>query len=166
MSPRPGGYIPRKTPPLRQKMHLPVASAVLGTLPKLAAAALTRATRCAGERRAVAVAADVAQTYELVEHSVACLLDEVVDVGGGLAPCADGREDADVDDTGVEFALLHVEDVTVVRNDDGDDGDFSLDGEVEGTLFEGKELGLFGVGAGAFGEDEDVLALGAHGLGG
>lgn len=51
----------------------------------------------------------------------------------------------------------------VVCDDDGDDGDLGLDGEVEGALFEGEEGWGGGVGAGAFGEDEDGLFGGLHG---
>jgi hypothetical protein len=104
----------------------------------------------------------VAQPYQLLEHRVARLLHERVDVLRGHALGADRREDADVDDAGAERALLDVQDVCVVCNDDGDDGDLGLDGEVERALFEGQQLRLVGVGARALGEDEDGLALGAH----
>ena len=66
----------------------------------------------------------------------------------------------------MEFALLHVEDVAVVCDDNGNDGDAGLDGEVEGALFEGEEVWGVVVGAGAFGEDVDGLAVLVHLLGG
>lgn len=38
----------------------------------------------------------------------------------------------------------------------------SLNGWVEGALFEGQQVGVLVVGAGAFGEDEDGLVGGVH----
>lgn len=56
--------------------------------------------------------------------------------------------------------------VGVVCDNDGDDGDAGLDGEVESALFKRKEVGGGEVGAGAFGEDPDALLVIADGVDG
>lgn len=71
----------------------------------------------------------------------------------------------DGDDAGAEYHALDVEDVAVICNNDGDNGDAGLDGKVESALFEGQQYGVLGVAASAFGEHVDALLLALNLLG-
>lgn len=76
------------------------------------------------------------------------------------------RRTFDGDAARVKDEALEVQDVAVVGDDAGDDGDAGLDGEVKRALLEGQQSGLLCVAAGALGEHVDALALGANLLGG
>ena len=49
--------------------------------------------------------------------------------------------------------------MAVVGNDNGHNGDLSLDSQVERALLEGQHLGLLGVAPGSLGEHVDALLL-------
>jgi hypothetical protein len=56
--------------------------------------------------------------------------------------------------------------VAVVRNDDWDDRDLGLDGEMESALFEWEEVRVVVVASRAFGKDKDTLSVVVHLFGG
>lgn len=56
--------------------------------------------------------------------------------------------------------------MAVVGDDNRNDGDASLNGEMESALLERQKDGILGVASGAFGEHVDALALGLDFLGG
>lgn len=52
--------------------------------------------------------------------------------------------------------------MSIVLGDDRHDGYTGLDRQMERALLEGQQSGLVGVTPGAFGEDENTLAVRAH----
>jgi hypothetical protein len=118
------------------------------------------------KRHAISRPRNMRQPDQLLQHRIPCPDHQAIHIRGRHALGRNRGQHADIDGAGVEYLLLHVQYVGVVCDGDGDDGDLGLDGEMEGTLLEGEQHGLFGIGACAFGEDEDVLAFGAHRLGG
>lgn len=57
---------------------------------------------------------------------------------------------------------LHMQHITVICDHDWHNGHLRLHSKMESALFERQHIRLGGVGAGAFGEDVDALALGIH----
>lgn len=60
----------------------------------------------------------------------------------------------------VEDKILDVQDVAVVGNDTGHNGNPGLNGKIEGAFLEGQKNGVLCVAASALGKHEDALALG------
>lgn len=61
--------------------------------------------------------------------------------------------------SGVKDQVLHVENVAIVGNDNGHNGDLSLNSQVESALLEGQQLGFLRVAPGSLGEHVDTLLL-------
>lgn len=66
----------------------------------------------------------------------------------------------------VKDPVLNVQDVAVVGDNDGNNGNASLDSEVEGALLKRQQDGILGIASSAFGEHVDALFLGLDLLGG
>lgn len=67
---------------------------------------------------------------------------------------------------GIEDAVLRVENVAVVGNNTGNNGNAGLYSEMESALLKGKQRRLLGVATSAFREHVDTLSLGLDFVGG
>lgn len=68
-------------------------------------------------------------------------------------------------DAAVENLLLEAQDIAVVRDNDRDNRDLSLDRKMESALLEGEKFRAIGIRARALGEDVDALLLVLHEVG-
>lgn len=55
-----------------------------------------------------------------------------------------------------------MENMAIVGDHDGHNGDASLDGKMKSTLLEGQQHGVFGIAASALGKHVDALLLGLN----
>lgn len=93
---------------------------------------------------------------EVLEHQVAGALHQLVDIIGGHANGGDRLQNTDLELATGEGAAGRVVDVGVALSNNGQDGQLSLDGEVEGALLEGQEISRVQSRTGSLGENPDA----------
>jgi hypothetical protein len=99
---------------------------------------------------------------QLPEHHIPRLFHQIINVFLRLSLCHDRARDSHRNGTRTEALPPHIENIAVIRDRDGDNGNLRLHGQVESTLFEREEVGVVVVAARAFGENVDGLAVLVH----